>query len=74
MSSAKTYKKATVSKGELVLDHNLNPLPNKKSAKSISLKSYLASKSYLTSTLSKSLERATGQGKRPLLYNLEPRS
>ncbi len=64
MSSAKTYKKATVSKGELVLDHNLNPLPNKTSSKSISLKSYLASKSF---TLSKSLERAAGQGKQSLL-------
>ena len=38
----KAYKRVTVTKGELVLDQNLNPLPNGQSAKSISLSSYLA--------------------------------
>jgi len=69
MSSPKTCKKGIVSKGELVLDRNLNPIPNKKPSKSIDLKSYLASKSYLTNKL-KSLERANGQGTQSLLNDV----
>lgn len=68
MSTAKTYRKGIVSKGELVFDRDLNPLQTKKSSKSISLSTWIKN------TLPKTLDRANAQAKHDLIDSVQNHS